>query len=119
MLEGCAWLDRPGVPANYVHGYQSYVTIFSPESPTLANVDALHDRRNRLMASLEGQGIATRQGSHAPVLQAYYRDKYSIPRERFPGAVLADRVSLSLPLYPQMTDEEQEYVVASLLRARF
>jgi perosamine synthetase len=121
MLAGCSWLERPivpGEPGRYVHGYQSYVTIFSPERPTIANVDALHDRRNRLMAALEGQGIATRQGSHAPVVQTYYLDKYRIPREQFPNAVLADRVSLSLPLYPQMTDTEQDLVVSALLAAR-
>jgi dTDP-4-amino-4,6-dideoxygalactose transaminase len=121
LLAGCSWLERPVVPGNagqFVHGYQSYVTIFSPESPTIANVDRLHERRNRLMARLEAQGIATRQGSHAPVLQAYYVNKYDIPRDRFPNAVLADRVSLSLPLYPQMTDEEQQFVVSALLGAR-
>jgi perosamine synthetase len=120
MLAGCSWLDRPAVPGSpgrYVHGYQSYVTIFSPEPPTIANVDTLHERRNRLMAALEAQGIATRQGSHAPVLQSYYVNKYGIPRERFPNAVLADRVSLSLPLYPHMTDAEQDYVVSAMLRA--
>jgi dTDP-4-amino-4,6-dideoxygalactose transaminase len=118
MLEGCAWLTRPAAPADYVHGYQSYVTIFSPEFPTIANVDALHVRRNQLMATLDARGIATRQGSHAPVLQTYYMNKYGIARDRFPNAVLADRVSLSLPLYPQMTDEEQAYVVSALLEAR-
>lgn len=120
LLAGCSWLERPAVPGNaghFVHGYQSYVTIFSPEPPTIANVDTLHERRNRLMARLEAQGIATRQGSHAPVLQAYYVNKYGIPRDRFPNAVLADRVSLSLPLYPQMTDAEQDYVVSALLNA--
>ena len=118
MLAGCPWLQRPVVPDGCVHGYQSYVTIFSPETPSIANVDALHDRRNALMAALDAQGIATRQGSHAPVVQTYYEKKYGIPRDCFPNAVLADRVSLSLPLYPQMTDEEQAYIVSALLGAR-
>ena len=122
-LAGCAWLQRPTTPdgagggVGYIHGYQSYVTIFSPEPATIANVDALHERRNQLMAALEAKGIATRQGSHAPVVQAYYAKKYAIERDRFPNAVLADRVSLSLPLYPQMTDAEQAYVVSALLGA--
>ncbi len=118
MLAGCGWLTRPVVPDGCVHGYQSYVTVFSPEPPSMRNVDALHERRNRLMAALEDRGIATRQGSHAAVLQAYYADKYGIRREQFPQATLADRVSLSLPLYAQMTDAEQDFVVSSLLEAR-
>lgn len=117
-LANCPWLIRPIVPEGCVHGYQSYVAVFAPEMPSIANVDALYDRRNRLMASLESKGIATRQGSHAAVLQTYYVQKYGIRREEFPNATLADRVSLSLPLYPQMTDAEQEFVVSSLLEAR-
>jgi dTDP-4-amino-4,6-dideoxygalactose transaminase len=118
MLARCSWLVRPAVPDGCVHGYQSYVTVFAPERPSLANVDALHERRNRLMASLEDQGIATRQGSHAAVLQTYYARKYGITRDRFPQATLADRVSLSLPLFAEMTDAEQDFVVGSLLEAR-
>ncbi len=118
MLGRCPWLVRPAVPDGCVHGYQSYVTVFAPERPSLANVDALHERRNRLMASLEDQGIATRQGSHAAVLQTYYAKKYGITRDRFPQATLADRVSLSLPIFADMTDAEQDYVVGSLLEAR-
>jgi perosamine synthetase len=117
-LEGCSWLTRPVVPDGCVHGYQSYVTVFAPEPPSLDNVDLLHERRNRLMAALEAQGIATRQGSHAAVLTTFYAQKYGIRRGQFPNATLADRVSLSLPLYAQMTDAEQDFVVSSLLKAK-
>jgi perosamine synthetase len=117
-LAACSWLIRPVVPEGCVHGYQSYVTVFAPETPSMRNVDGLHERRNRLMASLDGKGIATRQGSHAAVLQTFYAQKYGIRREQFPNATLADRISLSLPLYPQMTDAEQDIVVSSLLEAR-
>ena len=117
-LEGCSWLARPVVPDGCVHGYQSYVTVFAPEPPSMKNVELLHERRNRLMAALEEQGIATRQGSHAAVLTTYYAQKYGIRPEQFPNATLADRVSLSLPLYAQMTDAEQDFVVSALRKAR-
>ena len=67
------------------------------------------------MASLEDAGIATRQGSHAPVIQKYYSHKYAIAPESFPNALLADQLSLSLPLYPHMTDAEQGCVVEAVL----
>jgi len=117
-LAGCSWLRLPRVPDGYVHGYQSYVTLFAPEAPASTNVDALHARRNALMAALDGQGIATRQGTHAPVLQTYYAKKYPGARASCPNSVLADRLSLSLPLYPQMTGDEQAYVVSALLEAK-
>jgi perosamine synthetase len=116
-LDGCSWLARPVVPDGCVHGYQSYVTVFAPEPPSMKNVDRLHERRNRLMAALEEQGIATRQGSHAAVLTTFYAQKYGIRPGQFPNATLADRVSLSLPLYAQMTDAEQDFVVSSLRKA--
>jgi hypothetical protein len=64
------------------------------------------------------RGIATRQGSHAAVLTTYYAQKYGIRPEQFPNATLADRVSLSLPLYAQMTDAEQDFVVSALRKER-
>jgi perosamine synthetase len=114
-LSGVSWLALPSAPAGDVHGWQSYVCLFRPETPTLANVDRLHARRNALMAALETRGIATRQGTHAPIVQKFYADKYSIRPEDFPNSYLADRLTLSLPLYPQMTDEEIDTVVDALV----
>lgn len=114
MLSAIAWLETPLVPDGYVHGYQSYVTLFRPEAPTLENVERLHEQRNTLMAQLEEQGIATRQGTHAPVLLGYYTQKYGLRPDDFPAAYLADRLSLTLPLYPQMSDDEQDRVVEAL-----
>ena len=116
-LGGVEWLAPPVTPEGYGHGYQSYVCLFRPEEPTIATVDRLHAWRNRLMTRLEGRGIATRQGTHAPILQGFYRRKYNLTPEMFPRATMADRLSLSLPLYPGMTDAEQQYVVSELLTA--
>lgn len=113
-LAGLTWLETPRVPDGYGHGYQAYVCLFRPEMPTLQNVERLHAWRNRLMARLEERGIATRQGTHAPVLLGYYRRKYGFSPEAFPNAMLADRLSLALPLYPGMTDDEHAYVVREL-----
>src|SRR5207244_2832292 len=76
LLAGTEWLARPYTPPNYVHGYQAYVCLFQPETPGLDNVANLHDRRNKLMGTLQDKGIATRQGTHAPVFQGYYARKY-------------------------------------------
>ncbi len=66
------------------------------------------------MMRLEEKGIATRQGTHAPVIQGYYVEKYKLRPEQFPNAYLADRLSLTLPLYVQMTEAEQEMVINEL-----
>ena len=114
LLTKVEWLETPRVPDGFVHGYQAYVCLFRPEEPTLNNVDQFHQQRNELMIQLEAKGIATRQGTHAPVLQGYYTEKYALHPKQFPNACLADRLGLTLPLYAQMTDVEQALVCQSL-----
>ena len=114
MLAGVEWLEVPVVPNGYIHGYQAYVCLFRPEKPTLNNVEQLHRQRNDLMMRLEEKGIATRQGTHAPVIQGYYVEKYKLRPEQFPNAYLADRLSLTFPLYAQLTEAEQEIVCQNL-----
>jgi len=116
-LQALSWLEKPLVPNGYVHGWQSYVCLFRPEEPSLGNVEKLHDRRNMLMARLEERGVATRQGTHAPVVQAYYAEKYRLRPEDFPNAYLADRLSISLPLFPQLREDERSYVVSEIEQA--
>lgn len=117
VLKPFAWLAPPVVPKGYEHGYQAYVCLFRPEAPSMANIAPLHDWRNRLMTRLEERGVSTRQGTHAPVLQGFYRQKYSIAPEAFSQSTIADRLSLTLPLYPGMTGEELDYVIAELGQA--
>jgi dTDP-4-amino-4,6-dideoxygalactose transaminase len=113
-LADLEWLQTPVVPDECVHGYQAYVCLFKPEEPTLDNVHALGELRNALMTELEDRGISTRQGTHSPVLTGLYAGKYDLKPEDFPRSVLSDRLTIALPLFPQMTDEEQATVVSEL-----
>ncbi len=117
LLAELEWLATPATPAGHEHAYQAYVCLFRPEPPRLANAGPLHRWRNRLMARLQENGIATRPGTHAPVLQGYYAQKYSLAEEEYPNAALAEKLSLALPLYPQMTSADQERVVDALRQA--
>jgi perosamine synthetase len=117
LLGNVDWLRPPVVPDAHVHGYQAYVCLFAPQEPGLDNVEELHAQRNELMRLLEEDGIATRQGTHAAVLAGYYAEKYGIRPEDYPNAYLADRLSLALPLYPQLAEDEQETVVEALQSA--
>ena len=118
LLADLDWLATPAVPAGDLHGYQSYVCLFRPEEPTLENVRRLHELRNTLMAELEQRGIATRQGTHSPILSGFYSNRYGLAPEDYPNSVIADRLSLSLPLFAQMTDSEQDRVVRARRRLR-
>lgn len=100
-----------------LHGYQAYVCVSRLEEPTLAKVERLHARRNELMVSMEREGIATRQGTHAAALQALYVNRYGATPADLPYTHIADRLSIALPLYPQLTEQEQDRVVALLAEA--
>jgi perosamine synthetase len=117
LLAELEWLVTPAVPAGSCHGYQSYVCLFRPEEPTMENVHHLHELRNAVMAELERRGIATRQGTHSPILSGFYSHAYGLAPEDFPNSVLADRLSLSLPLFAQLTDAQQDRVVEELVAA--
>jgi dTDP-4-amino-4,6-dideoxygalactose transaminase len=116
-LAGLPWLRGPITPPNCEHGYQAYVSLYQREPPTLRSVEVLHRERNALMAALDVRGVATRPGTHAVHLLGYYRRKYGLQPEEFPNALLADKLSLALPLYAQMTEEEQAHVVDGLRAA--
>lgn len=113
-LEPLGWLRPPVVPQGYIPGYQAYVCLFQPEKPSLDNVERLHAERNALMDRLEGLGIATRPGTHCVHNQGFYAGKYGYRSEDFPNAFLADQLTLAIPLYAQMTEEEQAYVLQHL-----
>src|SRR2546423_13249810 len=115
LIKDVEWLSAPVTPEGYVHGYQAYVCLFRPEDPALGNVERLHQVRNAVMTRLEERGIATRQGTHAAALQTYYAQKYDLRPEQFPNSYIADRLSLTLPLYVQMSDADQQQVVDSLM----
>lgn len=116
-LADLSWLRLPRVPEGAVHGYQSYVTLLAPGGGdlTLSDVPVVHELRNRLMSRLEERGISTRPGTHAPVCLEYYTRKYGLRPEDYPRGWIADRCSLSLPVYAGMTDEEISRVVTGLL----
>jgi len=111
LLQDIGWLQLPFRHPDYKHGQQSYVCLFKPEVPTLENWERLHRIRNEIMLSLEEKGIITRQGTHAVAHLDYYSNKYGIERSDYPNAFLAEMLSITLPLYAQIEEEDIKKVV--------
>lgn len=114
LLKGLNWLQLPFKHDDYKHGYQSYVCLYMPEKPTLDNCLKMHEERNQIMANLETKGIITRQGTHTAALLGYYSKKYNITKEQFPNAYMAEMLTITLPLYMDITAEENNTVVTEL-----
>ncbi len=108
-------LQTPYIPDGYKHGYQSYVCIFTDGNDisnlTKEKIDQINIKRNIFMEKLEKKGIATRQGTHAVHTLDYYKTKHNLCEEDFLMSYAADRLSIALPLYTEMSDEEFEYVI--------
>lgn len=111
-------LITPFVPEKYTHGYQSYVCLFTAGEEisklSLKKINKLNVLRNKFMESLEKKGIATRQGTHAVHTLGYYKRKYHLSHADYINSYAADRLSIALPLYTNMTKKEQNYVIENM-----
>jgi dTDP-4-amino-4,6-dideoxygalactose transaminase len=66
------------------------------------------------MEILQQKGIATLPGTHAVHALGFYREKYGLKVEDFPGAWACDQNTLAIPLHNKMTEEDYAYVVQAL-----
>ena len=95
-------LATPNVPAKCQHTYQSYV---------LRVLEGGMKRRNAIMDYLVERNVQTRPGTHAVHRLGYYREKYGLRPEMFPNACMGEDLTITLPLYPGMTDADQDVIV--------
>ena len=120
-LKDVAELITPYIPETYKHGFQSYVCIFSDgediSNLTKEQIDRINIKRNIFMEKLEDKNIATRQGTHAVHTLGYYKDKNGFKDEDFLMSYAGDRLSIAIPLYAGMSDEEFDYVISSMKEA--
>lgn len=116
LLSHLSWLKTPPCPQGSLHAYQSYVCLVRAEE--FGGLPAANLFRNRLMAWLEGRGIACRQGTHAVHTLGYYRAKYGLTDNDCPHALAAERLSIALPLFVGMRRSDQQRVAAELGRGR-
>ena len=121
VLKDISQLLTPYTPENYKHGYQSYVCLFTDgediSNLTKEQIDRINIKRNIFMEKLEEMTIATRQGTHAVHTLGYYKNKNNFKDEDFLMSYAADRLSIALPLYAGMTNEEFDYVISNIKEA--
>jgi len=104
-LAGIDWLRLPAEPAGGRHGWQAYVTYVDPARAPMP--------RNQLMERLQERGIATRPGTHAVHMLGYYRERFGLRADDFPGARDCNDHTVAIPLHNRMSEEDYEYVAAA------
>ncbi|MGE5406725.1 MAG: DegT/DnrJ/EryC1/StrS family aminotransferase [Methanosarcina sp.] len=108
------WLKTPSAGDDYQHGFQAYVCMFGNEIPDGKGIEEVSLQRNLFMDYLQKEGISTRPGTHAVHMLKYYEQKYNICPEDFTNAYIADQCSIAFPLFPDMNEEEFQYIVSSI-----
>ena len=99
-LARLGWLLPPYEPSDCRHNFQSYMARLRSDAPV---------SRDALMQGLLDRGISTRRGIMASHRELPYRDA-KWDKELFQTNAATDE-SIILPLFHQMTDEQQSYVL--------
>ena len=100
------WLTVPTEPQNCRHNFQSYMVRLREDAPIT---------RDELMQELLNRGVSSRRGIMAIHREPPYRDKKW--ETLLPVTNLVTDTALVLPLFYEMTEEEQDYVIDCLERA--
>jgi dTDP-4-amino-4,6-dideoxygalactose transaminase len=98
------WMTLPCEPADRRHNYQSYMVRLAGDAPI---------SRDRLMQCLLDRGISTRRG----VMAIHHEVAYGGRAGWESRLSVTSRVAAStliLPLFHDMTEEEQDYVITSV-----
>jgi perosamine synthetase len=99
-------ITPPTVPYYATPCWQSYAIRIADDAAV---------SRNEVAQQLLNAGVACRPAYMACHVQPLYRRLY--PELRLPNTERALESVIILPLYPQMTDDEQDYVVDQVLEA--
>jgi perosamine synthetase len=102
-LSSLSWLVPPKEPADCCHNFQSYMVLLQRDAPIT---------RDQLMQELLNRGVSSRRGVMAIHRESRYRsEKWDV---RLPVTNLVTDATVILPLFCDMTDEEQDYVIECL-----
>lgn len=72
------------------------------------------DRRERILQELDRRGIRTTMHYRSLNDMPFMQDEYKCSPEKFPHATLWGRKTISLPVFADLREEEQEYVIRNL-----
>jgi len=101
-------IGRPGIPSyDHFHTWHLYVI----KVLDAAGITGPGNNRDNFMAALRARNVGTGLHFRAVHTQPYYRDKYPGVLGSLPKAEWASERICSLPLFPDMTEDDVRYVV--------
>jgi perosamine synthetase len=102
-LQGLSWLIPPSEPQGTRHNFQSYMARITKDAPV---------SRDELMQRLLDRGISTRRGIIATHRELPYQNQRW--DRTLPQTNAVTEECIILPLFHEMTEADQDFVVASI-----
>ncbi len=102
-----AFIGRPGLTVPSIHGKSArhlYTLWVAP------------DQRDAILHGLQDEGIGVAVNYRAIHTLTFFRERFDFRPEDFPIAHDIGNRTISLPLYPALSDSESERVVAAVLK---
>ena len=103
ILSHIEGISLPKAPLGYRHTYQSYVILLD---------DAFN--RDHVIQEMSLAGIETTLGTYSISAQPYFKKFSSKPSLTVPNSIRAFSQSLTLPLFPSMSEKNIRYVTRTL-----
>ncbi|PVE92204.1 DegT/DnrJ/EryC1/StrS family aminotransferase [Microbacterium sp. TPD7012] len=102
-VSGIEGVQVPTEPAGTAHTFQSYVVLLDD------GID-----RDEVIRRMRTRDIETTLGTYGMHLQPYFRERFGIPDEALPHTTRAHHQALTLPLYPQLTEDDMDAIADAL-----
>jgi dTDP-4-amino-4,6-dideoxygalactose transaminase len=103
MVEGLDFVEGP--EAGEVSGHHLFTILLPRKAP-----------RDDVMGKMQEEGIGVAVNYRAVHTLTFFKERFGYCAEDFPNALDIGRRTISLPLYPKLTEEEIEIVCATLKR---
>ena len=106
-------IERPGERPGVKHAYHLY--------PIVVRTETLTADRDTIMNAIQAENVGIGVHFRAVHLHPYYQQTFGFRRGDFPHAEYYSDRTISLPLYPRMSDSDADDVVAAVRKviARF
>lgn len=119
------WQRRKEIAEKYTEAFRSIHEVTTPHVKIdretawhlyvlKLNLEMLRISRDQVIEELKSKGIVTSVHFIPLYEHPYYRNTFNYSGNDFPSSASVSKRILSLPIYPGMTDEDVEYVIASV-----
>lgn len=107
-LAGSPFLELPALPGDVRHGWHLFVALL--------RLERLSVDQDTILRALRAENVGVTL--HYPLVyrHPFYRDRFGLASGLCPAAEEIERRLVTLPLFPSMTDADQDDVVAALAK---